>query len=406
MNVFQGKRVVLGVTGSIAAYKIVTLASRLTQKGALVDVVLTDAGAKLVPAITFESVTGRNAYREEDLWSGGEHVLHIELGEKNDVFLIAPATANTIAKLAHGIADNLLTVCALASRTPLLVAPAMDGGMFANPATQQNLATLEERGMKILGPAEGHLASGLRGKGRMLEPWELLGHLRLALSEGGPLSGKKVLVTAGGTQEPIDPVRVITNRSSGKQGYALVQAALDLGAKVDLITAPSAVDVPIGANVRQVSTAEGMKEAVLDHLPEVDILIMAAAVADYKPADRVKGKIKKEDQDQLQIRLQHTPDILHAVAEFKARHGIPEVSVGFAAETEHLIENAREKLSAKKLDLMVANDITTPDAGFDVDTNRVTLLWKDGRVEELPLLEKTEVASRVMDVVVHLLEKS
>ncbi len=406
MNVFQGKRVVLGVTGSIAAYKIVTLASRLTQKGALVDVVLTDAGAKLVPAITFESVTGRKAYREEDLWGGGEHVLHIELGERNDVFLIAPATANTIAKLAHGIADNLLTVCALASRTPLLVAPAMDGGMFANPATQQNLSTVEERGMKILGPAEGHLASGLRGKGRMLEPLELLGHVRLALSAGGPLSEKRVLVTAGGTQEPIDPVRVITNRSSGKQGYALVQAALDLGAEVDLITAPSALDEPVGANVRQVSRAEEMKKAVLEQLPEVDILVMAAAVADYKLVERAKGKIKKEDQDQLQISLQHTPDILHAVADFRAQHGKPEVSVGFAAETDHLIENAREKLSIKKLDLMVANDVTAQDAGFDVDTNRVTLLWKDGRVEELPLLEKTEVASRVMDVVVHLLEKS
>ncbi len=406
MNIFQGKRVVLGVTGSIAAYKSVTLASRLTQRGALVDVVLTDAGAKLVPAITFESVTGRKAYGEEDLWGGGEHVLHIELGEKNDVFLIAPATANTIAKIAHGIADNLLTVCALASRTPLLVAPAMDGGMFANPVTQQNLSALEERGMKILGPAEGHLASGLKGKGRMLEPLELLAHVGLALSEGGPLAGKKVLVTAGGTQEPIDPVRVITNRSSGKQGFAFAQAALDLGADVDLVTAPSALADPIGANVHRVTTAGEMKEAVLEFLPGTDVLVMAAAVADYRPVEKAELKIKKENRDSLEITLQPTPDILLAVAEYKSQHGVPEISVGFAAETDRLIENAREKLSIKNVDLMVANDITSPDAGFDVDTNRVTLLWKDGRVEELPLLDKREVAFRVLDAVLKLLETS
>jgi phosphopantothenoylcysteine decarboxylase/phosphopantothenate--cysteine ligase len=406
MNIFQGKRVVLGVTGSIAAYKSVILASRLTQKGVLVDVILTDAGAKLVPAITFETVTGRKAYREEDLWGGGEHVLHIELGEKNDVFLIAPATANTIAKIAHGIADNLLTVCALASRTPLLIAPAMDGGMFANPATQDNLSSLEDRGMKILGPAEGHLASGLKGKGRMLEPLELLAHVGLALSKGGPLAGKRVLVTAGGTQEPIDPVRVITNRSSGKQGYALAQAALDLGADVDLVTASSALADPIGANVHRVTTAQEMNEAVLDVLPEMDVLIMAAAVADYQPEEKAKGKIKKEDQGKLEIRLRPTPDILHAVAEYRSKHGVPDISVGFAAETDHLIENAKEKLSSKKVDLMVANDVTAPDAGFDVNTNRVTLLLKDGRVEELPLLDKREVAFRVLDAVLEMLETS
>lgn len=406
MNIFQGKRVVLGVTGSIAAYKSVTLSSRLTQKGALVDVILTDAAAKLVNAITFKSVTGRRAYREKDLWEGGEHVLHIKLGEENDVFLVAPATANTIAKMAQGIADNLLTVCALASRTPLLVAPAMDGGMYANPATQENLRILEQRGMRILGPAVGHLASGLAGKGRMLEPMELLGHLHLALAREGPLSGKKIVITAGGTQEPIDPVRVITNRSSGKQGYAVARAALDLGADVDLISGPSALEVPVGANVHDVSTAEEMERAVLDVLPEADVLIMAAAVADYQPAKRVSSKIKKEDQDTLHISLKPTPDILHAVAEHKSRSGAPEISVGFAAETEHLKENAKDKLTAKNLDLIVANDISAPDAGFDVDTNRVMLLWKDGRLEELPLMKKSEVAFRILDAVIELLEAS
>ena len=283
MKIFENKRIILGVTGSIAAYKSVDLASRLTKAGALVDVVLTEAAAKLVTPVTFSSVTGRKAYLESDLWKVDDHVLHIELGEKSQVFLIAPATANTIAKLAHGIADNLLTVSALASRTDILVAPAMDGGMYSNLATQENLATLKDRGVIILGPAEGHLASGLSGKGRMLEPEELFGHLRARLGKNGILAGKKVVVSAGGTQEPIDPVRVISNKSSGKQGYALAQAALDHGARVVLITTPVCLKPPVESSVVKVTKAEEMAEAVYKESSDADILIMAAAVADYQP---------------------------------------------------------------------------------------------------------------------------
>jgi len=294
MTIFKDKRIVLGVTGSIAAYKSVNLASRLTKAGALVDVVLTQAAAKLVAPLTFSSVTGRKAYLENDLWRVDDHVLHIELGEMNQVFLIAPATANTIAKLAHGISDNLLTVSALASRTDILVAPAMDGGMFSHPATQDNLSILRDRGVTVLGPAEGHLASGLSGKGRMLEPEELFGHLRVWLGKNGNLAGKKVVVSAGGTQEPIDPVRVISNKSSGKQGYALAQAAVDHGAEVVLISTPVCLSPPEGVSLVKVTKAEEMAEAVYKESSDADILIMAAAVADYQPEQESAKKIKKE----------------------------------------------------------------------------------------------------------------
>jgi len=402
MNIFQGKHIVLGVTGSIAAYKSVTLASRLTQAGAKVDVVLTESAAKLVSSLSFESVTGRRAYRDQDLWAGGDHVLHIKLGEENDVFLIAPATANTIAKVAHGIADNFLTVSALASRTKPLVAPAMDGGMFENQATQDNLALLRQRGLKVLGPAEGHLASGLSGKGRMLEPETLMGYLRLTLAENGPLSGRRVLVTAGGTQEVIDPVRVLTNRSSGKQGYALAQAALDAGGDVILVSAPSALTVPVGVEFVPVTTAGEMEEVVRSHLPNIDVVIMAAAVADYQPSSSQKHKIKKEDRDQISLNLTRTVDILASITEFRGQHNQPEVIVGFAAESENLKENASKKLKEKQVDLIVANDITEPHAGFSGDSNQVLLLWADGRQQELPMMSKQEVAERVVEAVIQL----
>ena len=249
MSNVQGKRILLGITGSIAAYKAADLASKLTQMGALVDVILTPAAEKFIAPLTLQSVTGRHAYTETDLWGGQAHVLHVGLGHDADLLVIAPCTANTIAKLAHGQADNLLTITALAAACPLLLAPAMDGGMLDHPATQENLATLAARGVIIAGPAEGHLASGLSGKGRMLEAEELLGHVRLALGRNAGLAGRKVVVSAGGTQEPIDPVRVLTNRSSGKQGYALAQAALDAGAQVVLITTPTALTPPVGARL-------------------------------------------------------------------------------------------------------------------------------------------------------------
>ena len=264
MNVMQDKRIILGITGSIAAYKAAELASRLTQMGTLVDVIFTPAAEKFVTPLTLQSVTGRRAFTEADLWGGEAHVLHIGLARSADLLVIAPCTANTLARLAHGEADNLLTITALAAQCPLLLGPAMDGGMLEHPATQENLAKLKERGAYIAGPVEGHLASGLTGKGRLLEPVELLGHIRLVLGRKGRLAAKKVVITAGGTQEPLDPVRVLTNKSSGKQGYALAQAAIDAGADVTLISTPTALTPPVGVRVVSAQTAKQMLEAVLD----------------------------------------------------------------------------------------------------------------------------------------------
>ena len=404
MEIFSGKRIVLGVSGSIAAYKAVFLASRLTQAGAKVDVLLSKAAAEFVGPISFTSVTGRKTFQDQDLWEVSEHVPHIDLGENNDLFLIAPATANTIAKLANGLADNLLSLSALASRTPIFLAPAMDGGMYAHPATQENLRLLRERGAVILGPRQGHLASGLKGKGRMVEPEEIFGRIRAALGSEGLLAGKKVVVSAGGTREAIDPVRYISNRSSGKQGYALAQAALDQGAEVTLITAPTALSSPVGARQLDVVSAAEMHDAVLREAGRADLLIMAAAVADFQPAQTTKHKIKKSKADFSEIPLRPTRDILKDVAQERSSSGKgPRVSVGFAAESERIIENGEKKLQEKALDLLVVNDISREDAGFEVDTNAVTLLWADGRIRELPLLRKSEVAREVILETVRLL---
>ncbi len=394
-NPIQDKHILLGVTGSIACYKAADLASKLAQAGAKVEVILTAAAQNFVAPLTFQSVTGQRAYTDTDLWGNEGHIQHIGLGKGADLLVIAPASANTLAKLAHGIADNLLSVTALAAVCPLLVAPAMDGGMFMHPATQANLEILRQRGAVVVGPAQGHLASGLVGIGRMVEPVDIFGHIRSLLARSGALHGCRVVVTAGGTQEPIDPVRVIANRSSGKQGFALAQAALDAGAEVTLISGPVALNTPAGAQRVDVRTAQEMLAAVLAALPQADVLIMAAAVADFRPAVAANQKIKK-DSGVPEIHLEPTPDILAAVAEAKLRSGWPRVTVGFAAESQALLENAARKLEAKKLDLIVANDISQADAGFSVDTNRVTLLFANGRRESAPLLEKTEVAQLVI----------
>lgn len=405
MTPFQDKRIILGVTGSIAAYKSVDLASKLAQAGALVEVILTQAGTQFVTPLTFQSVTGRTAYTESDLWGSQGHIQHIGLAKNADFMVIAPITANTLAKLAHGIADNLLTVTALAARCPFLLAPAMDGGMYSHPATQANLDTLQERGVIIVGPAEGHLASGMTGVGRMIEPAELLGHIRYSISRRGPLKNRKFVVTAGGTQEPIDPIRGIANRSSGKQGFALAQAALDRGAEVILISGPSHLPTPVGADRVNILTAEDMKAAVIESLPDSSALIMAAAVADFRPASPSNQKIKKS-QGVPSLPLEATADILEAVAEVKSLHGYPQITVGFAAESQNLISNARHKLEAKGLDLIVANDISSAEAGFAVDTNRVTILDAGGGEEALPLMTKDEVAQFVLERVMGLLEVS
>jgi phosphopantothenoylcysteine decarboxylase / phosphopantothenate---cysteine ligase len=411
MNVLQEKRLILGITGSIAAFKAAELASRLAQMGALLDVIFTPAAEKFITPLTLQSVTGRRAFTEADLWGGEAHVLHIGLAHNAALLVIAPCTANTIARLAHGEAGNLLTITALAAQCPLFIAPAMDGGMLDHPATQENLAKLKERGAYIAGPAEGHLASGLSGRGRLLEPVELLGHIRFVLGRKGRLAAKKVVITAGGTQEPLDPVRVLTNRSSGKQGYALAQAAIDAGADVTLITTPTALTPPVGTRAVSVQTAQQMLEAVLNESSDADALIMAAAVADFRPKQAAENKLKKKD-GLPQIELEATDDILEAV--FHRKSGKPAlgmvsakrpcVTVGFAAESRELLKNAGEKLKSKKLDLIVANDISSKDAGFGLDTNRVTLLYPDGKQDPLPLMTKTEVADIIMERLAALLD--
>jgi phosphopantothenoylcysteine decarboxylase/phosphopantothenate--cysteine ligase len=416
MSIFSNKRIMLGVTGSIAAYKAADLASKLTQAGAQVDVILTGAAEKFITPLTFQSVTGRRAYTDSDLWGNEAHVLHVGLGHAADLLVIAPCTANTIAKLAHGQADTLLTVTALAMQSPLLIAPAMDGGMYDHPATQENIERLKKRGVAFIGRQR---ASRLRlsGVGRMIETAEIMGYIRILLGQKGLLAGKKIMITAGGTQEPLDPVRVLTNRSSGKQGYALAQTALDMGAQVTLITTPTSLTPPVGARVVHVETAKQMLEAVRAESFGSDALIMAAAVADFRPKNLSKDKIKKEGGIP-QIELEGTEDILKTVAGpgsgkpalqspsmgSTVETSRPRVVVGFAAESRDLLENAAHKLQSKGLDFIAANDISADDAGFAVETNRVTLLFANGQQEGLPLMSKTEVAEVILERVAKLLE--
>jgi phosphopantothenoylcysteine decarboxylase / phosphopantothenate---cysteine ligase len=399
-NPLKNKHIILGVTGSIAAYKAADIASKLTQAGAEVDVVLTESACKFVSPLTFQSVTGRKASTETDLWGGEGHVVHVALGHKADLMIIAPASANTMAKLANGLADNLLTVTALASSAPLLLAPAMDGDMFDHPATRANVKLLTDRGAFVIGPGSGHLASGLVGPGRMVEPVEIINQARLILSKNGPLSGLKVVITAGGTFEPIDPVRVITNRSSGKQGYALAQAALDAGSTVTLISTVRSLPLPYGIKFVPVETAQQMHDAVISEIKNADLLIMAAAVADFRPQFFENEKIKKEDGIPT-INLEKTPDILNEVARKRETAAQPLRVIGFAAESQELIENARRKLKMKKLDMIAANDISSPDAGFEVDTNRVVLIFPDGTQNDLGLLSKMEAAEAIIDQAVN-----
>lgn len=404
-NPFENKHILLGVTGSIAAYKAIDLASKLAQFGALVDVILSDSALKFVSALSFQSVTGRKAFTDAELWGGEGHIVHVGLGHPADLVVVAPVSANTMAKLANGIADNLLTIAALAAvKCPLILAPAMDAGMFSHPATQANVKALQNRGAIFIGPVEGHLASGLSGLGRFADTAEILGQIRFVLSRKGPLEGKKVVVTAGGTQEPIDPVRMITNRSSGRQGFALAQSALDAGADVTLVAAPTFLNPPTGVKLICVQTASEMQKSTLQACKKADVLIMAAAVADFRPSKTSPEKIKK-GHPLKSLALEPTDDILLEVKKQKSESRRPKVVIGFAAESQHLIENAVKKLKDKGLDLIAANDVTAPGAGFETSTNLVTLLYADGSSEKLPLMEKSEVADRIVDFVASKLKR-
>lgn len=395
-DVLSEKRIVLGVTGSIAAYKAVALASALTQAGARVDVVMTPEATELVRPLSFQAITHRPVSVDMFHLLAETEIGHVSLAHEADVVVVAPATAHTIAKLALGLADDMVTTTVLATRAPVIVAPAMDADMYQSPAVAENVRRLRERGFTIIEPGYGRLASGLVGVGRLADQDQILGTLRAVLGRNGDLAGWKVVVTAGGTQEPIDPVRFVSNRSSGKMGYAIAEAARDRGASAVLVAAPTALPDPVGVRVRHVTTAAEMCDAVLDELADSDALVMAAAVADFRPEVTAVDKIKRDGRS-LELRLVPTPDILLQVSE-KYR-GARLIKVGFAAESRDLARNARTKLERKGLHLVVANDITLEGSGFGADNNKVTILRCDGGERDLPLMSKSEVAHVIWDEV-------
>jgi phosphopantothenoylcysteine decarboxylase / phosphopantothenate---cysteine ligase len=387
----KNKTIVLGITGGIAAYKAADLASKLTQAGAKVEVIMTEAAMKFITPLTLRNITHRPVVTDMFELASEWSVEHVALAEATDAVVIAPATANTIARLATGIADNMLVTVVLATKAPVIIAPAMNDNMYANSITQKNAAALKARGFTFIEPEPGRLASGkIGGKGRLPDTAKIMEVIERVLGQKNDLAGKKIVVTAGGTREPIDPVRHISNRSSGKMGYALTEAARDRGATVTLIAANTALEEPGGVTMVKVGTTAEMKAAVTTAMKKADVLLMAAAPADYKAETIAKNKIKKESANNLTIRLVKTPDIL---GELKGKF----IRVGFAAESENLLANAKKKLENKKLDLIVANDITKTDSGFDVDTNRVVLMEKNGKTEELPLMSKREVAEKILD---------
>ena len=407
----KDKNIILGVTGGIAAYKCVDLVSRLRKQGANVHVILTKGAQNFVTETAMREISGNPVVTS--MWQEIQQydVEHIALAQLADVVLVAPATANVIAKCACGMADDMLTTTLLATKAPVFFAPAMNTNMYENSITQQNLHTLQERGCHIIDPAAGHLACGTSGVGRMPEPQELVEILadffatgkelaepdeaasRQHLAEGLDFSGLNILVTAAGTREPIDPVRYIGNRSSGKMGYAIAEAARDLGANVTLISGPSALTPLAGVNFFKVESARDMRRLVLENFPESQIVIKAAAVADYRVKNVADHKIKKNDEE-LTLVLEKNPDILKELGQKKQKG---QVLVGFAAETQNLIQYAQSKLEKKNLDMIVANDVSKPQAGFNVDTNLIKLLKRDGSIEELPLMSKKDLAYIILN---------
>jgi phosphopantothenoylcysteine decarboxylase / phosphopantothenate---cysteine ligase len=409
------RRIIVGICGGIASYKAVDLVSKLQQAGAIVDVIMTEHAEEFIRPLTFATMSHRPIF--SNLWepSGEAAETHIALAEEAELLAIVPATANTIAKLAHGMADNMLTTVALATRAPLLLAPAMYKEMYVHPATQANLALLRERGALIVEPEVGRLASGAIGPGRLPGTSTLLGAIATVLGRQGDLSGRRVIVTAGGTHEPIDPVRFLGNRSSGKMGYALAEDARDRGAHVILVSGPVALLPPYGVEMQQVETAMQMRDAVHHFIADADALVMSAAVADFRPDDVATQKIKKDSGEQekheseFSIRLVQNPDILGELADTKngllknREPGRRLIRVGFAAETQHLVAYAQSKLHAKSLDLLVANDVSRADSGFGTDTNKVLIFHADGAIEDLPVMSKIGVATAIWDRVVSLL---
>jgi phosphopantothenoylcysteine decarboxylase/phosphopantothenate--cysteine ligase len=392
-----GKTIVLGITGSVAAYKAADIASKLVQAGARVEVVMSEAATKFITPLTLRSIT-HGAVVSDMFDIASQHAVeHVVLGEAADVVVIAPATASTIANLAMGIADDMVSLTVLATKAPIILAPTMDANMFDNPVTQENLNKLKARGFIIVGPERGRLASGKVGWGRLSDAEKIIAAVNQLAGRRHELKGRRMVVTAGGTQEPIDPARHIGNPSSGKMGYAIAQAARDRGAKVTLITAPTLLPDPSGVETIHVRTTAEMKTAVTKAAAKADALLMAAAVSDYQPKTAARTKIKKETPG-LKLELIRTPDI---ITEVRGKF----LRVGFAAESENVVANAKKKLQKKRLDLIVANDITDRKSGFGVDTNKVTLIDKKGKAEKLPLMSKREVADKILDRVVGMLGK-
>jgi len=391
MRPFDGRRVLLVVSGGIAAYKSAILARRLIEAGAVVDVVLTEAAGRFVGPVTFEGITGRPV--QADLWS--RPMAHLDLGRDAAAIVVAPATANTLSKLASGAADDLASATLLAARAPLILAPAMNTRMWLHPATVRNVAWLNEQGAIIVGPADGPLAEGESGPGRMSEPTEILAHVGRALEPDSGFTGRRVVVTAGPTREPIDPVRVLSNRSSGRMGYALAAAAWRRGAEVTVISGPGQAPRPAGPRWLEVDTSREMLAALENELTQADILLMAAAVGDFEASSISPSKMKKRAGSALELSLAAGPDLLEETKGLRADRGV--FTLGFALETDDALANGRGKLEAKGLQMIAINPANEPDAGFEVETNRVTLLDDAGEIEEIGLLGKDELANRLLD---------
>jgi phosphopantothenoylcysteine decarboxylase/phosphopantothenate--cysteine ligase len=389
--------VVLGVTGCIGAYKACEVLRELQRRGADVHVVMTQAATRFVSPMTFEALSHHPVFHDQ--WALGENgdIRHISLADDAELLLVAPATANILGKFARGIADDALSTLYLATRAPLVVAPAMNVNMFDHPAVQENLATLRARGVQVVEPGEGYLACGWLGRGRLAEVGAIVDAALARLARGRDLAGETVLVTAGPTVEDLDPVRFVSNRSSGAMGYRLAEAARDRGARVILVSGPTALPEPRGVTFVSVRSAVEMQRAVGAHASEATVVVAAAAVSDYAPAQASRSKLKKTDGP-MKLELVRTPDILKGLGESKGSR----LLVGFAAETEDLVENARRKLEGKNLDLIVANDVTAPGAGFGTPTNSVVLLRRDGQRRDVPLASKREVAERILDELVAL----
>jgi phosphopantothenoylcysteine decarboxylase/phosphopantothenate--cysteine ligase len=396
----KDKKIILGITGGIAAYKACDIVRRLKKLGAQVIVVMTQNAQEFITPLTFETLSGNEVVTEMFPERRFVGVRHVDLAGWADLILIAPATANIIGKIRSGIADDILTTIVISSKAQVLIAPAMNVNMYENPIFQENLSYLQKLGYKFVEPEVGELASGIVGKGRLAEPETIVGEVVKFLTKEKDLKGKSIIVTAGRTEEPLDPVRYLSNRSSGKMGYAIAQEAYERGAKVTLISGPSNLPVPSGVNFVQVKTAKEMLDAVKSTFRRVDALIMSAAVSDFSPTLISKEKIKKGEEE-IVLKLKPTVDILKEMSKQKKE----KVLVGFSLETEDEIKNAKRKLAEKNLDVIVVNNPNVPGAGFEVDTNQVTLIDKRGKIEKLPLLSKKEVASKILDKVSLLLRK-